>query len=106
MKVFNKNKFLLAFGGILTIESAFELAKQFDNEIIIDDITLAFDNVDEVREARSTLLAQADILINKAEDKGQDSSALRQYRQDLRDVTKQTFDFSQPFYPFPALPSV
>jgi hypothetical protein len=42
-----------------------------------------------VRDTRSSLLAEADILIFKAEDLGQDTTALRTYRQALRDVTLQ-----------------
>jgi|LakMenEpi03Aug12_release.lakeMendotaPanAssembly.Ray.scaffolds.fasta_scaffold61123_4 hypothetical protein len=42
-----------------------------------------------VRDTRNSLLADADILIFKAEDLGQDTTALRQYRQALRDITKQ-----------------
>jgi hypothetical protein len=42
-----------------------------------------------VRDTRNSLLADADILIFKAEDLGQDTVALRQYRQALRDITKQ-----------------
>jgi hypothetical protein len=42
------------------------------------------------RDKRSTLLAEADILINKALDNGQDATALRAYRQALRDITTQT----------------
>lgn len=42
-----------------------------------------------VRNQRNTLLAEADILIFKAEDLGQDVTALRGYRQALRDITLQ-----------------
>ena len=42
-----------------------------------------------IRQQREPLLSEADILINKALDKGSDVSALRTYRQALRDVTKQ-----------------
>jgi hypothetical protein len=42
-----------------------------------------------VRDTRNSLLADADILIFKAEDLGQDTTTLRQYRQALRDITKQ-----------------
>lgn len=42
-----------------------------------------------VRETRAPLLEAADHAINKAEDQGQDTAALRAYRQALRDVTKQ-----------------
>lgn len=41
------------------------------------------------RTARIPLLTEADVLVNIAEDNGQDSSAARAYRQALRDVTKQ-----------------
>jgi hypothetical protein len=39
------------------------------------------------RAERDKLLAEADILIYKAEDAGQDTTALREYRQALRDAT-------------------
>lgn len=42
-----------------------------------------------VRDIRNTLLSEADILIFKAEDLGQDTTALRSYRQALRDITNQ-----------------
>lgn len=42
-----------------------------------------------VRDIRNTLLSEADILIFKAEDLGQDTAALRNYRQALRDITSQ-----------------
>ncbi|ATC93514.1 phage tail assembly chaperone [Pseudoalteromonas tunicata] len=70
------------------------------------NVVPVFNSLDEVREVRSTLLTQADILINKADDQAQDSSALRQYRQALRDVTKQNIALGEAFNPFPALPSV
>ncbi|WP_245823896.1 phage tail assembly chaperone [Photobacterium proteolyticum] len=40
----------------------------------------------EVREIRNRLLVEADRLVNKAEDKGLDSTPQRQYRDWLRDV--------------------
>lgn len=42
-----------------------------------------------IRDTRNSLLEEADILIFKAEDLGQPTTVLRQYRQALRDVTKQ-----------------
>lgn len=42
-----------------------------------------------VRERRNLLFMDADVGVNKAEDTGQDSSAWRQYRQALRDITTQ-----------------
>lgn len=39
------------------------------------------------RKDRDALLAEADILVNKAADLGQDTAALRAYRQALRDAT-------------------
>lgn len=42
-----------------------------------------------VRDIRNTLLTEADILIFKAEDLGQDTTLLRAYRQALRDITLQ-----------------
>ncbi|BBE51145.1 hypothetical protein OYT1_ch1598 [Ferriphaselus amnicola] len=42
-----------------------------------------------VRQERNRLLAEADIAILKAEDAGSDTSALRAYRQALRDVPAQ-----------------
>ena len=44
----------------------------------------------DVRAERDGLLAQADIIINKAEDAGKDTTAMRQYRQALRDVPEQS----------------
>lgn len=41
----------------------------------------------EIRKQREPLLAQADIAINKAIDKDEDVTALRVYRQALRDIT-------------------
>lgn len=41
----------------------------------------------EIRKQRAPLLASADIAINKAIDKGEDTTALRVYRQALRDIT-------------------
>lgn len=43
----------------------------------------------EVRDTRDKLIVQADALINKAIDAGQDVAALRAYRQALRDVPQQ-----------------
>jgi hypothetical protein len=43
---------------------------------------------DEVRRRRIPLIDEADVQINKAEDQGRDTKALRTYRQALRDVTK------------------
>lgn len=39
------------------------------------------------RQKRNKLLAECDILINKALDKGEDVAKLREYRQALRDAT-------------------
>jgi hypothetical protein len=41
----------------------------------------------EIRKQRAPLLAQADIAINKAVDKGENVTDLRAYRQALRDIT-------------------
>jgi hypothetical protein len=41
----------------------------------------------DFRKQRDALLVEADILINKAADLGQDTAALRAYRQALRDAT-------------------
>lgn len=41
----------------------------------------------DFRKKRDAALAEADILINKAEDVGQNTTALRAYRQALRDAT-------------------
>jgi hypothetical protein len=61
------------------------------------------DNLDKAAEyqrtVRNSLLADADILIFKAEDLGQDTTALRQYRQELRDITKQEGFPLQIIYP-------
>lgn len=42
---------------------------------------------EKFRKERNMLLDKLDKAINKLEDIGQDSSALRKYRQDLRDAT-------------------
>lgn len=42
-----------------------------------------------IRAERNARIAEADIAINKAEDAGQDTAALRAYRQALRDVPQQ-----------------
>ena len=42
-----------------------------------------------IRAERNARIAEADIAINKAEDAGQDTTVLRQYRQALRDVPQQ-----------------
>lgn len=68
-------------------------------------IVPVFANIDEVREVRAALLVDADISINKAEDAGKDTQALRRYRQALRDVTAQSFDFNEAFNPFPVKPA-
>ncbi|PTO98863.1 hypothetical protein CWO17_20400 [Vibrio sp. 10N.286.45.A3] len=44
--------------------------------------------IDEVREARSCLLIEADHMVNIALDNGVDISPYRQYRQQLRDITR------------------
>lgn len=41
----------------------------------------------EIRRQREPLLAEADVLVNRAEDNGADATAARQYRQALRDIT-------------------
>lgn len=55
-------------------------------QVWIDDLTKA---AEYQRTVRNSLLAEADILIFKAEDLGQDTIALRSYRQALRDITNQ-----------------
>lgn len=42
-----------------------------------------------IRAERNARIAEADIAINKAEDAGQDTDVLREYRQALRDVPQQ-----------------
>jgi hypothetical protein len=41
---------------------------------------------DDIRQRRANLLHNADVLINKSEDAGEDATAVRQYRQTLRDI--------------------
>lgn len=66
----------------------------------VDDIAITFDKIDwrtdeeiqkefedEFRAKRNVLLDKVDKAINIAEDLGQDSKALRTYRQELRDAT-------------------
>lgn len=43
----------------------------------------------EIRVKRTPLLAEADILVNKAADQGIDVTPFREYRQALRDITDQ-----------------
>lgn len=56
-------------------------------------ITLPFEELHQecqaraIRKQRTPLLIDADIAINKALDKGEDATALRVYRQALRDIT-------------------
>jgi len=52
----------------------------------------------EIRIDREPLFQEADIEINKLEDAGQDASAWRTYRQELRDMTEQS-DLVNPVYP-------
>lgn len=52
----------------------------------VDDLEKA---TEYQRGIRNSLLQEADILIFKAEDLGQNTTNLRQYRQALRDITKQ-----------------
>lgn len=53
------------------------------------DIILRNKKLDKLRELRKPLLIQVDIEINILEDQGLDSTAMREYRQALRDITKQ-----------------
>lgn len=53
--------------------------------VAVDHVPTAAEIAAIARAERDTLLAAADIAINKAEDAGQDSTALRKYRQKLRD---------------------
>lgn len=41
-----------------------------------------------IKSIRKTLLAEADHLVNIAEDNGKDSTKERKYRQELRDITR------------------
>ena len=52
----------------------------------------------EIRITREPLFTEADIEINKLEDIGQDATAWRTYRQELRDMTEQS-DLANPVYP-------
>ena len=45
--------------------------------------------IEKIRKLRKSLLAEADILINKAADLGRDTKELRAYRQSLRSLTEQ-----------------
>ncbi|NRF16319.1 phage tail assembly chaperone [Vibrio coralliilyticus] len=44
--------------------------------------------LEQLREARKPLLAEADYLVNLALDNGVDIAPFRQYRQQLRDITQ------------------
>lgn len=51
-----------------------------------------------IRAKRKPMLEEADILINIAVDNGQNTTALRAYRQSLRDITSQQ-DIYSPVWP-------
>lgn len=61
------------------------IKKEIYRTLTTEDLTGASEA--EFRAKRNELLKEADILINKAEDNGEDSSELRAYRQALRDAT-------------------
>lgn len=60
----------------------------FPDDAAVDAVLLE-QKWDLIREQRAPLLAEADILVNRAEDGQGDTVAARTYRQALRDVTKQ-----------------
>lgn len=74
--------------GVLYVLSTVEIAEQEAVKAAYE--LLADDRQKEVlRYQRKPLLEEADILIYKAEDTGASTTALRVYRQALRDVTAQ-----------------
>ncbi|MBD1582503.1 hypothetical protein [Pseudoalteromonas sp. S16_S37] len=65
-----------------------------------------FADMDEVREVREDVFKKVDVLVNIAEDAQKGAAPLRAYRQSLRDITEQSFDFSKPFNPFAPIPTL
>lgn len=63
------------------------------NLYVQDNIAVIQERWKNIRNTRSLLLSEADKLVNIAEDAGRDATAIRQYRQKLRDVTT---DFASP----------
>lgn len=55
-----------------------------------DEVSIASGKAARVRADRDVLLMQADHMINRAEDAGEATAQLREYRQALRDLTKQS----------------
>ena len=53
------------------------------------DQMLREEKINQLRAKRARLLSELDIKINIAEDNGKDTSALRQKRKELRDITEQ-----------------
>jgi len=53
------------------------------------DQMLRENKINQLRAKRAKLLSELDIKINIAEDNGEDTSALRQKRKELRDITEQ-----------------
>lgn len=53
------------------------------------DQMLRENKINELRAKRAVLLSELDIKINIAEDNGEDTSALREKRKELRDITEQ-----------------
>lgn len=106
MIIYKNEEYVASYGGFIGHEAAFQYVRSLDDTAKSEDITVSFESYDEIREARKPLLLSADILINSAQDLGIDTHLLRQYRQALRDVTKQNFDFGQKFDPFPTLPTI
>nr|PMI58319.1 hypothetical protein BCU41_04005 [Vibrio lentus] len=55
--------------------------------------------VTAIRKKRAPLIAEADFMINSALDRNEDVTALRAYRQDLRDVPQNYIDTGKVEFP-------
>lgn len=80
-----------AYGGTLAIEFPERLNALTDAEVATISEVIAINPAswDMPRQMRASLLLEADWRIERAEDKGEDTSNLRAYRQALRDITQQ-----------------
>lgn len=68
-----------------------ELTSEEVTEITrIVEVNKAIPSWDEVRRQRISMLLEADWRIQRAEDNGDETTALRAYRTALRDITKQS----------------
>lgn len=77
-------KYVKAVEAVEGKESYLSLRKKADT-----DQRLREEKMNQLRAKRAELLSELDIKINIAEDNGEDTSALRQKRKELRDITEQ-----------------